>query len=116
EEGLITRVNLPDSVKTKLCGLVRPGTKRHLWLYPNDELVDRFYIYPRRGDNEPPDLGRLPVLFPLGEPVTFFDGAGLDRDRLTRHNSIRRQHIADCGPNIIEFQDPIEKAGYEPRF
>jgi len=57
---------------------VRSGAERHFRLDPNDDLFGVIDLDPRRRNDKPPDLCRLPMTLPFSKPI--FGEKFADRD------------------------------------
>src|SRR5436190_23523812 len=65
----------------------------HVRLDTDDDLVGGSYFGPRRSDDEFSDGSRLPVLFPLGEPVGVEHYARLERNDRIRGLAVNAQRV-----------------------
>ena len=83
-----------DGSQAQLCRLVRTGTEGHVRLDPDQQLaVDHINIRPRRRDHEAADLRRLPMLFPLRQPIRILDRLSFDVADVLVRKSVTFQRV-----------------------
>src|SRR5689334_11425614 len=95
-EKTSTLVILLNRRETQTRCFVGPGTESHSRLDANHAVAVRILdVGPRWRDDEPPDLHRLPILFPLLEPIPLLNLAHVHLAHRRRRQLINPERLEE---------------------